>query len=96
MLDNDYRMGDKAPQSKNRLCVRSNVLAMLEAVIPGDRILATMNPYLEMPRVRARTSASHSGVLASLSEIVGKEHLLVDPERVEPYGQDAVKEKFPC
>jgi len=54
-----------------------------------------MNPYLEMPRVRARTSASDSGVLASLSEIVGKEHLLVDPERVEPYGQDAVTEKFP-
>ncbi len=68
---------------------------MLKAFIPGDRILATMNPYLEMPRVRARTSASHGGVLASLSEIVGKGHLLVEPERVEPYGQDAVKEKFP-
>ena len=54
-----------------------------------------MNNPLEMPRVRARTSASDSGVLASLSEIVGKEHLLVDPERVEPYGQDAVTEKFP-
>lgn len=57
---------------------------MLKAFIPGDRILATMNPYLEMPRVRARTSASHGGGLASLSEIVGKGHLLVEPERVEP------------
>ncbi len=54
-----------------------------------------MNNPLEMPRTRPRTSASDSGVLASLSEIVGKEHLLVDPERVEPYGQDAVTEKFP-
>jgi len=54
-----------------------------------------MNNPLEMPRSCSRTSASDSGVLASLSEIVGKEHLLVDPERVEPYGQDAVTEKFP-
>jgi len=54
-----------------------------------------MNHFLQSPRVRARTSASDSGVLSSLSAIVGEEHLLVDPERVEPYGQDAVKEKFP-
>jgi glycolate oxidase len=44
---------------------------------------------------RARTSASDEGVLDRLRGIVGAEHVLVEPERVEPYGQDAVKEKFP-
>jgi glycolate dehydrogenase FAD-linked subunit len=44
---------------------------------------------------RARTAASEELVLARLSEIVGADHVLVDPEKVEPYGQDAVKEKFP-
>src|SRR3982750_713868 len=44
---------------------------------------------------RARTAASSEGVLAHLREIVGAEFVLVDPERVEPYAQDAVKEKFP-
>lgn len=52
------------------------------------------NP-VEMPRTRTRTSASDSNILARLAGLVGKEHLLVDPHRVEPYGQDAVKEKFP-
>jgi glycolate oxidase len=33
--------------------------------------------------------------LARLRAIVGEEHVLVDPERMEPYAQDAVKEKFP-
>ena len=28
-------------------------------------------------------------------EIVGGENVVVDPEKVEPYGADAVKEKFP-
>ncbi|HLL74064.1 MAG TPA: FAD-linked oxidase C-terminal domain-containing protein [Pyrinomonadaceae bacterium] len=46
-------------------------------------------------KARARTSASDEGVRARLSEIVGAENVLVDPERVEPYAQDAVKEKFP-
>ena len=46
-------------------------------------------------RARARTSASDDSVRARLAEIVGAENLIVDPERVEPYGQDAVKEKFP-
>jgi glycolate oxidase len=44
---------------------------------------------------RARTAASDERVLARLREIVGAEHVLVDSERVEPYAQDAVKEKFP-
>src|SRR5215216_4415329 len=45
--------------------------------------------------VRARTNASEADVLARLGEIVGAEHVLVDAERVEPYGADALKEKFP-
>ena len=46
-------------------------------------------------KARARTSASDEDVRARLAEIVGAEHLWVDAERVEPYAQDAVKEKFP-
>ena len=34
-------------------------------------------------------------MLARLRELVGAEFVLVDAERVEPYAQDAVKEKFP-
>jgi len=44
---------------------------------------------------RAITSASTSEVLDKLRAIVGNENVLVDPEKVEPYGADAVKEKFP-
>src|SRR5256714_12012697 len=44
---------------------------------------------------RASTSASDPDVLARLSEIVGASNVLVDEERVEPYAQDALKEKFP-
>jgi glycolate oxidase len=44
---------------------------------------------------RARTAASETEVLARLSEIVGADGLLVDEEKVEPYAQDALKEKFP-
>src|ERR671938_927568 len=44
---------------------------------------------------RARTAASDPEVLARLSEIVGADGVLVDEERVEPYAQDALKEKFP-
>jgi glycolate oxidase len=46
-------------------------------------------------RERARTSASDERVLAALRAIVGPEHLLLDQQRLEPYAQDAVKEKFP-
>ena len=46
-------------------------------------------------KVRARTAASDPEVLARLGEIVGAENVLVGGERVEPYAQDAVKEKFP-
>ena len=44
---------------------------------------------------RARTAASDADVLARLREIVGAENVLVDADKVEPYAQDAVKEKFP-
>lgn len=44
---------------------------------------------------RKTTTASRPEVLTRLREIVGDEHVVVDPERVEPYGADAVKEKFP-
>src|SRR5436305_6003825 len=44
---------------------------------------------------RARTAAYDAEVLARLSEIVGAENVLVDEEQVEPYAQDALKEKFP-
>lgn len=44
---------------------------------------------------RATTNASKPEVIAKLREIVGDENVLVDPDRVEPYGADAVKEKFP-
>ena len=44
---------------------------------------------------RATTNASKPEVIAKLRLIVGDEHVIVDPEKVEPYGSDAVKEKFP-
>jgi glycolate oxidase len=44
---------------------------------------------------RARTAASEPAVLAALREIVGADNVLVDADKVEPYAQDAVKEKFP-
>jgi glycolate oxidase len=44
---------------------------------------------------RARTAASDAAVLKRLREIVGAEWVVVDPLKVEPYAQDAVKEKFP-
>jgi glycolate oxidase subunit GlcD len=44
---------------------------------------------------RATTSASDPIVIEKLQAIVGGENVIVDPERVEPYGADAVKEKFP-
>ena len=46
-------------------------------------------------RGRATTAASKPEVLSRLTEIVGEENVVVDPDRVEPYGADAVKEKFP-
>ncbi|MGI8656702.1 MAG: FAD-binding oxidoreductase [Pyrinomonadaceae bacterium] len=44
---------------------------------------------------RRRTAASDSDVQNRLREIVGAENVIVDSLLVEPYGQDAVKEKFP-
>src|SRR6476620_10198041 len=44
---------------------------------------------------RATTNASKPEVLDKLREIVGADNVIVDPEKVEPYGGDAVKEKFP-
>ncbi len=46
-------------------------------------------------RGRKTTTASNPEVLAKLSEVVGIENVIIDPARVEPYGADAVKEKFP-
>src|SRR5690242_21952063 len=46
-------------------------------------------------RGRATTTASNPEVIARLRAIVGAENVVVDPEKVEPYGADAVKEKFP-
>ena len=46
-------------------------------------------------RGRATTNASKPEVLEKLRAIVGDENVVVDPEKVEPYGADAVKEKFP-
>lgn len=44
---------------------------------------------------RKTTNASNPEVLDRLRAIVGEENVVVDPTRVEPYGADAVKEKFP-
>jgi len=44
---------------------------------------------------RTKTSASDETVRGRLKEIVGAENVLIEPEKVEPYGADAVKEKFP-
>lgn len=44
---------------------------------------------------RKTTSASSPEVIQALRDIVGEENVIVDPEKVEPYGADAVKEKFP-
>src|SRR5215212_9400009 len=44
---------------------------------------------------RAITNASKPEVLEKLQKIVGAGNVLVEPEKVEPYGADAVKEKFP-
>ncbi|HEV7643538.1 MAG TPA: FAD-linked oxidase C-terminal domain-containing protein [Pyrinomonadaceae bacterium] len=44
---------------------------------------------------RKTTHASKPEVLEKLRAIVGAENVLVEPEKVEPYGADAVKEKFP-
>lgn len=44
---------------------------------------------------RKTTNASKPEVIEKLQAIVGVDNVLVDPERVEPYGADAVKEKFP-
>jgi glycolate oxidase subunit GlcD len=44
---------------------------------------------------RATTNASKPEVIEKLQKIVGAENVLIEPEKVEPYGADAVKEKFP-
>lgn len=46
-------------------------------------------------RGRATTNASKPEVIAALCSIVGSDHVIVDPQMIEPYGADAVKEKFP-
>ena len=55
-----------------------------------------MSEYIFLQKTpRASTAASAPEVLARLREIVGAEHVIVDPDKVEPYAQDAIKEKFP-
>jgi glycolate oxidase len=44
---------------------------------------------------RIRTTASEPEVVERLRSIVGSENLLIDENKVEPYSQDAIKEKFP-
>ncbi len=44
---------------------------------------------------RRTTSASKPEVIEKLQQIVGAENVLIEPSKVEPYGADAVKEKFP-
>jgi glycolate oxidase len=44
---------------------------------------------------RATSNASKPEVIRKLMQIVGAENVLVEPSKVEPYGADAVKEKFP-
>jgi glycolate oxidase len=44
---------------------------------------------------RKTTNASKPEVLEKLAAIVGVENVVIDPVKVEPYGADAVKEKFP-
>jgi glycolate oxidase len=44
---------------------------------------------------RKTTNASKPEVLEKLRALLGEENVVVDPDRVEPYGADAVKEKFP-
>lgn len=45
-----------------------------------------MSHSLQKSHVRTGASASNSGLLGCLSEIVGKEHLLVDPEPLSKTG----------
>ncbi len=44
---------------------------------------------------RKQSNASKPEVIEKLRAIVGAEKVIVEPEKVEPYGADAVKEKFP-
>jgi glycolate oxidase len=44
---------------------------------------------------RKTTNASKPEVINALQSIVGVDNVVVEPEKVEPYGADAVKEKFP-
>ena len=44
---------------------------------------------------RKTTNASKQEVISALQRILGDENVVVEPDRVEPYGADAVKEKFP-
>jgi glycolate oxidase len=54
-----------------------------------------MSYFIERVKERAKTAASEPRVLEQLRSIVGAENVLIDAEKVEPYAQDALKEKFP-
>lgn len=44
---------------------------------------------------RKKTNASKPAIIEALRAIVGADNVVVEPEKVEPYAADAVKEKFP-
>ena len=61
-----------------------------------DRIDSTMFESIHFESTgRKTTNASKPEVLEKLRALLGEENVVVDPDRVEPYGADAVKEKFP-
>ena len=57
--------------------------------------MATFESIHFTSKGRATTNASKPEVIERLQAIVGSDNVIVDPEKVEPYGGDAVKEKFP-
>ncbi len=61
----------------------------------GDFCLRMFESIHFNSKGRATTTASDPIVIEKLQAIVGGENVIVDPDRVEPYGADAVKEKFP-
>ena len=69
---------------------------MRDAKTYSGRIDSTMFESIHFESTgRKTTNASKPEVLEKLRAIVGSENVVVDPDRVEPYGADAVKEKFP-
>jgi glycolate oxidase len=55
--------------------------------------------YVSINSFQCQTARCHkcfkAGSYRTIKQIVGAENVLIEPEKVEPYGADAVKEKFP-